>query len=59
MSVFKSIHPRDYTDRISRFRKGRIGLASIEDCVDASIQRLEDFIKNNKEGLITAAKTQH
>ena len=32
-----------------------IGLTSIEDCVDASIQRLEEYIEKSKERLITAA----
>ena len=33
-------------------RVGR-GLASIEDSVDASIQRLEDYIEKHERGLIT------
>ena len=43
------------------FRKEGRGCASIEDWVDASIWGLEDYIKNSKNGLITAAsnKWQH
>ena len=39
---------------MSRREEGR-GQASIEDYVDASIRGLEDYIKNSKERLITAA----
>ena len=38
---------------ISR-KEGRSELAIIEDCVGASIRELEDYIKKDKEGLITA-----
>ena len=42
----KALHPRDEIDRLYLSRKeGRRGLASIEDSVDASIQRLEDCIE--------------
>ena len=34
----------------------RRGLASIEDSVDASIQRLEDYIEKHEGGLITAIR---
>ena len=45
MTMHKALHPRDDVDRlyVSRKEEGR-GLASIEDSVDASIQRLEDYI---------------
>ena len=48
---------RDDVDRlyISRKEGGR-GLASIEDSVDASIQRLEDYIQKHDGGLITAIR---
>ena len=42
------------TDYVSRKEGGR-GLTSIEDCVDASIQGLEDYIEKSKERLIAAA----
>ena len=35
---------------------GGRGLASIEDSVDASIQRLEDYIEKHEQGLITAIR---
>ena len=45
MTMHKALHPRDDVDRlyVSRKDEGR-GLASIKDSVDASIQRLEDYI---------------
>ena len=50
MTLQKVLHPRDDVDRlyVSR-REGGRGLTSIEDSVDASIQRLEDYIKNAEE----------
>ena len=49
MSMHKALHPRDDVDRlyVSRKEVGR-GLASIEDSVDASIQRLEDYIEKHE-----------
>ena len=46
MTMHMAFHPRDDVDRlyVSR-RKGERGLASIEDSVDASIQRFEDYIE--------------
>ena len=43
---------------LSRKEGGR-GLASIEERVDASIQRLEDYIEKHERGLITATGTQY
>ena len=37
-------------------KKGVRGLGSIEDSVDTSIQRLEDYIEKHERGLITAIK---
>ena len=37
-------------------KEGVRGLASIEDSVDTSIQRLEVYIENHEEGLITAIR---
>ena len=55
--MHKALHPRDDVDRlfISRKEGGR-GLASIEDSVDAPIQRLEDYIQKHDGGLITATR---
>ena len=57
MTMHKALHPRDDVDRlyVSRKERGR-GLACIEDNVDASIRRLEDYIEKHEEGLITAIR---
>ena len=57
MTMHKALHPRDDIDRlyVSRKEEGR-GLASIEDSVDASIQRLEDYIEKHEGWLITAIR---
>ena len=55
--MHEALHPRDNVDRLYVSRKGeRRGLASIEDSVDASIQRLEDYIQKHEGGLITATR---
>ena len=55
MTMHKALHPRDDVDRLYVSRKeGGRGLTSIEDNVDASIRRLEDYIEKNEGGLITA-----
>ena len=55
--MHKVLHPRDDVDRlyVPRKERGR-GLARIEDSVDISIQRLEDYIEKNERGLITAIR---
>ena len=55
--MHKALHPRDDVDRlyVSRNEGGR-GLASIRDSVDASIQRLKDYMQNHNGGLITATR---
>ena len=57
MTMHKALHPRDDVDRlyVSRKEEGR-RLASIEDSVDASTQRLEDYIEKHDGGLITAIR---
>ena len=57
MTMHKALHPRHDVNRlyVSRKEEGR-GLASIEDSVDASIQRLEDYIVKPERGLITAIR---
>ena len=58
MTMHKALHPRDDVDRLYISRKeGERGLASIEDSVDASIQRLEDYIQKHEGGLITISET--
>ena len=59
MTMHKALHPRDDVDRLYVSRKeGGRGLASIEDSVDASIQRLKDYIQNHEGGLITATRNE-
>ena len=56
MTMHKALHPRDDNDRLYVSRKeGGRWFASIEDSVDASIQRLEDYLGKNG-GLITAIR---
>ena len=55
--MHKALHPRDDVDRLYVSRKeGGSGLTSIEDSVDASIQRFEDYIEKHERGLITAIR---
>ena len=57
MTMHKALRPRDDVDRLYVSRKeGGRGLASIEDSVDTSIQRLEDYIEKHERGLITAIR---
>ena len=57
MTMHKALHPRDDVDRLYVSRKeGGSGLASIEDTVDASLQRLEDYIEKHERGLITTVR---
>ena len=57
MTMHKALHSRDYVDRLYVPRKeGGRGLASIEDSIDTSIQRLEDYIEKHGRGLITAIR---
>ena len=57
MNMHKALHNRDDVNRLYVSRKeGGKGLASIEDSVDASIQRLENYIGKHEEGLFTAIR---
>ena len=57
MTMHKALHPRDDVDRLYVPRKeGGRGLTSIEDSVDTSIQRFEDYIEKHERGLITAIR---
>ena len=57
MTMHKALHLRDDVDRLYVSRKGGgRGLASIEDTVDASIQRLEDYTEKHERGLITTIR---
>ena len=57
MTMHKALDLRDDVGRpyVSRKEGGR-GLPSIEDNVDASIQRLNDNIEKHERGLITAIR---
>ena len=55
--MHQALHPRDDVDRLYVSRKeGERGLTSIEDSIDASIQKLEDYIEKHERGLITAIR---
>ena len=57
MTMHKALHPRDDVDRLYVTRKeGGRGLTSIEDSVNASIQRLKDYIEKHEGGLITVIR---
>ena len=57
MTMHKALYARDYVDRLYVIRKeGGRGIASIEDSVDKSIQRLENYIENRRGRLITATR---
>ena len=57
MTMHKALHPKDDVDRLYVPRKVEVrGLASIEDSVDASIQRLKDFIEKRKREPIRAIR---
>ena len=57
MTMHKELHPRDDVDILYVPRKvGGRGLASIEDSVDTSIHRLENYIQKHEGGLITATR---
>ena len=57
MTMHKALQPRDDVDRlyVSNKERGR-GLARIEDIVDASIQRLKDYIEKHERKLTTAIR---
>ena len=57
MTVHKALHPRDNVDRLYVSRKeGFRRLPIIQDSVDASIQRLEDYKEKHEGGLIAAIR---
>ena len=55
--MHKALHPRDDVDRqyVSKKEGGR-RFNSIEDSVDASIQRLEHYIEKHERRMITAIR---
>ena len=57
MTMHKALQPRDDVDRQYFSRKeGGSRLTSIEDSIDASIQRLEGYIEKHEGGLITGTR---
>ena len=57
MTMHKTLHPRDDIDRLYVLRKERgRGLIIVENSVAILMKRLINFIKNNKERLITATR---
>ena len=57
MAMHKALHPRDDVDRLYvSGKEGGRGLVSIKDSVDASIQRLEDYIQKHDGELITTIR---
>ena len=57
MNMHKALHPRDDVDILYVPRKeGGRRLASIKESIDASIQRLEDYLEKHGERLITATR---
>ena len=53
MTIHKALHSRNYVNRLLMSRKRGRGRTTIQDIVDASIQRLEDYITKRGQ-LITA-----
>ena len=51
--MHKVLHPNDDSDKLFDLRKGGRGHTNIEDSVDASIRRLENFIKKSQIEQIT------
>ena len=54
VTTHKALRSKDDVEKLY-MSKEESGLACIEDCADAAIQILEDYIKKSKERLITAA----
>ena len=46
MSMHESLRTGDDIDKLHMPRKGGKGLASIQNCVDVSIERLKDYLKS-------------
>ena len=58
MTMHKALHPRDNVDILYMSRKDRgRGLVSIEGGVEASIQRLEDYIEKRGGRLIITTRS--
>ena len=56
--MHKALHPRDNVDRLYASRKeGGRRLSSIQNSVDASMPRLEDYIKRAEEDWLQPIET--
>ena len=55
MTMYKALHSKDDRLYVSK-KEGGIGLSSIENSFDASIQRLEDYIDKHKGGRIATTR---
>ena len=50
LTIYKALSLRDDTDRLFVIRKERGSeLATIEDCVDGTIQEIEEYARRRKE----------
>ena len=59
MTMHKALHPSDDVDSLYISRKeGRRELTRIEDSVDSSMQRFEEYIEKHEGGLITAIRSE-
>ena len=52
MIIHKTLYQIDDIDRLNVLRKEGSGLVRIVDCLDTSVQGLEDNIRKNEEKLI-------
>ena len=56
--MHKALHSRDEWHRLCVKKRSK-GLASIEDCIDTSIQGLKRYTKKSQERLIIAANSSN
>ena len=56
MTMHKALNPRDIEKPYVSRKEGEGGLTSIEESVDASIQRFEDYIEKRGGRLVTVTR---
>ena len=56
MTMYKALYPTDDVSRLYVLGKGGRVLASIRECVDASIQWLQDYIETRGGRLVAATR---
>ena len=49
----KALHLKDDIDRVYVSKEGGRALVNFQDCLDASGQKLEDYVKKYKERIMT------